>query len=43
VLAVFDLSAQDHSLVDVPIAPGHTCDVIGDVHGQSFDLFRTDN
>jgi hypothetical protein len=39
VLAVFDLSAQDHSLVDVPIAPGHTCDVIGDVHGQSLMTF----
>ncbi|TFL02450.1 Metallo-dependent phosphatase-like protein [Pterulicium gracile] len=40
VLGAHDQFVKEQSLVDVPIAEGVTVDVIGDVHGQYYDVLH---
>ncbi|KAF9051131.1 Metallo-dependent phosphatase [Hymenopellis radicata] len=40
VLGAYKHFQQEQSLVDVELAEGVTCDVIGDVHGQFYDMLH---
>ncbi|KZT26720.1 protein phosphatase 5 [Neolentinus lepideus HHB14362 ss-1] len=40
VLGAFSLFVREESMVDVKLEEGWTCDVIGDVHGQFYDLLH---
>ncbi|KAL0068795.1 Palmitoyl-protein thioesterase 1 [Marasmius tenuissimus] len=40
VMGAFDHFVKEGSLVDVDLTEGVTCDVIGDVHGQFYDLLH---
>ncbi|KAF9523995.1 Metallo-dependent phosphatase-like protein [Crepidotus variabilis] len=40
VMAAHDIFIKEESLVDVEIPEGVTCDVIGDVHGQFYDVLH---
>lgn len=39
VLGAYDCFCKEESLVNVDLAEGETCDVIGDVHGEPSVLF----
>jgi serine/threonine-protein phosphatase 5 len=40
VLGAYEYFVQEGSLVDVELGEGVTCDVIGDVHGQFYDMLH---
>ncbi|KAK7053477.1 Palmitoyl-protein thioesterase 1 [Paramarasmius palmivorus] len=40
VLGAYEYFVQEGSLVDVELGDGVTCDVIGDVHGQFYDMLH---
>ncbi|KAH8093931.1 phosphoprotein phosphatase [Cristinia sonorae] len=40
VIAVHDIFVKEETLVTLPLEEGMTCDVIGDVHGQFYDMLH---